>query len=123
MNEGKKPGPPSDFDARLADAVARRRAREEGGAKAPGADMRSGLGLALRIGVELVAALAVGAVMGYLLDQWLGTTPWLMVAFVFLGGAAGIFNVVRIAGGFGGTVGYRRGATPPPAARDDDDED
>lgn len=67
---------------------------------------RGPLGLAFRIGVELVAALAVGVGIGYGLDLWLGTKPWLMVVFFFLGAGAGILNVYRAVNalGFGGEM-------------------
>ena len=55
----------------------------------------TGFGLAMRIGTELVAAIAVGVGVGYVLDMWLGTRPWLMVVFFFLGSAAGMLNVYR----------------------------
>jgi ATP synthase protein I len=32
-----------------------------------------------------------------MLDRWLGTKPWLMLVMLFLGFAAGVFNVMRIA--------------------------
>lgn len=67
----------------------------------------SSLGLALRVGVELVSALAVGFGIGWLLDQWLETRPWLMLVFILLGGAAGILNVYRMARGFGYAAGYK----------------
>ncbi len=47
------------------------------------------------IGTELVAAVAVGVGLGYVLDLWLGTKPWLMMVFFFLGSAAGMLNVYR----------------------------
>jgi ATP synthase protein I len=128
MNEGKEPAPPSDFDARLKEALDRRR---EGTGKPSdaGGDPRSGLSLALRIGVELVAALIVGAGIGLLLDRWLGTAPWLMVVFFILGAAAGFFNVLRVTKGMGGAVGYTdkdkdkdRGRAPPIIERDDDED-
>jgi len=68
----------------------------------------SALSLAFRVGVELVSALAIGVAIGWLLDQWLGTRPWLMLVFIFLGGAAGILNVYRMARGFGYAAGYQR---------------
>ncbi len=67
------------------------------------------LGLAFRVGVELVSAVAIGVGIGWLLDQWLDTRPWLMLVFIFLGGAAGILNVYRMASGFGYAVGYQKG--------------
>lgn len=70
------------------------------------------LGLAMRVSVELVSALAIGVVIGWLLDRWLGTGPWLMLVFIFLGGAAGILNVYRMARGFGYAVGYTKDQDP-----------
>ncbi len=72
----------------------------------------SALGLAFRIGVELVSALAIGLGIGWLLDAWLDTRPWLMVVFIFLGGAAGILKEYRMARGFGYAVGYTEGKKP-----------
>ena len=66
------------------------------------------LSLAFRVGVELISALAIGVAIGWLLDQWLDTRPWLMLVFIFLGGGAGILNVYRMARGFGYAVGYQR---------------
>lgn len=58
--------------------------------------MRSrGMAMGLRMSTELVAAIAVGGFIGYGLDQWLGTTPWLFLVFFLLGFAAGMVNVVR----------------------------
>lgn len=54
------------------------------------------LGLALRIGTELVVAVLVGTGMGWFLDRWLDTGPWLMIVCFFLGTAAGITNVIRV---------------------------
>lgn len=56
-----------------------------------------GLGLAARVGTEFVAATAVGAFFGYLLDRFLGTWPWLLILGMFLGLAAGMLNVYRLA--------------------------
>ena len=53
-------------------------------------------GIGLRVGVELVAALAIGVAIGWLLDRWLGTRPIFLGIFVLLGGAAGVLNVWRI---------------------------
>ena len=53
--------------------------------------------LALRVGVEMVAAAAVGGGLGWLLDHWLGTRPWLLLVFLVLGFAAGMLNAYRAA--------------------------
>lgn len=55
------------------------------------------LGAAVRITIELVAGILVGAGLGWLLDQWLGTLPWMTILFFMLGTAAGILNVIRAA--------------------------
>jgi ATP synthase protein I len=65
-------------------------------AAAPGAAGPSPWGVGLRVGVEMVAALAVAVVIGLLLDRWLHTRPWLLMLFVLLGGAAGVLNVWRM---------------------------
>ena len=56
----------------------------------------SAMGIGVRVGVELVSALAVSVAIGWALDRWLGTKPWLLGLFVVLGGAAGIANVWRL---------------------------
>ena len=56
----------------------------------------SAMGIGVRVGVELVSALAVSVAIGWGLDRWLGTKPWLLGLFVVLGGAAGIANVWRL---------------------------
>lgn len=55
-----------------------------------------GMGQGLRMGIELVAATLVGAFLGWLLDRWLNTSPWLLILFFLLGVAAGFRNINRI---------------------------
>jgi ATP synthase protein I len=107
MPNSDKPDPLEGLAARIAEAKGRRPKRaEEGGPR----DESSGrfLSMAMRIGVELVAALVVAMGAGWLLDRWLGTRPWLMIVFFFLGSAAGIMNVYRAVNGLGLAPGYRR---------------
>ncbi|MDA8230623.1 MAG: AtpZ/AtpI family protein [Magnetospirillum sp.] len=99
----ERDNPPSleELDARLRAARERERAgrgREERVASA-------GLGLAMRLAVEFVVGIAVGVAIGWGLDRWLGTRPWLMVLFLLLGGAAGVMNAYRAARGLDDTVG------------------
>jgi ATP synthase protein I len=47
------------------------------------------------LGVDLFANTMVGFVIGYLLDRWLGTRPWFMLAGLVLGSAAGLMTVLR----------------------------
>jgi ATP synthase protein I len=107
-----------DLGRRL-DAAQRARQRPGSGTSQDGGGgSRSALGLAFRIGVELVVAVVVGLGLGWAFDNWLGTRPWGMIVFFFLGVAAGMMNVYRAVMGLGGAVGYRRGETP--AAKKDD---
>jgi ATP synthase protein I len=50
----------------------------------------------MRIVSELVAGVLVGAVGGYFLDRWLGTTPWLLIVGLLLGTAGGFNNVYKL---------------------------
>src|SRR4029079_19463770 len=48
-----------------------------------------------RLSAELGAGVLVGAVIGWLLDRWLGIAPWGLIVFLLLGFAAGVLNVMR----------------------------
>jgi ATP synthase protein I len=85
--------PLDDLNRRL--AALRERRRVETANNDGGAVPRSAMGIAFRVGVELVAGLVVGGGIGWLLDMWLGTSPFLLILFFFLGAAAGMLNVWR----------------------------
>ena len=55
------------------------------------------MGSAFRLGTELVAAVAVGTIIGFILDNWFDTKPWFIITFFFIGVIAGILNVIRVA--------------------------
>ena len=55
------------------------------------------MGSAFRLGTELVAAVLVGTIIGFILDNWFGTKPWFIITFFFIGVIAGILNVIRVA--------------------------
>ena len=55
------------------------------------------MGNAFKLGTELVAAVAVGTIIGFILDNWFDTKPWFIITFFFLGVIAGILNVIRVA--------------------------
>ncbi|MGH6864794.1 MAG: AtpZ/AtpI family protein [Methyloceanibacter sp.] len=76
--------------------LAATRGRQEP-APEPDAARGKSMGQALRLATEMVAGVAVGGFIGWALDSWLGTAPFLMVAFLILGATAGIMNVVRTA--------------------------
>lgn len=86
----------NDFDTRLRDLEKR--------AEATGTLRRkvetkpnTALGSALRLSTEFLAAIAVGGVLGWYLDDWLGTKPALFLTMMGLGIAAGFFGVFRSA--------------------------
>ena len=74
--------------------------RGESAHKSVGAGV-SAVNLAMRLGVELVAAMAIAVVIGWGLDRLFHTKPWLMIAMVPVGMAAGIRNLVRASGSQG----------------------
>tara|TARA_B110000881_G_C18148609_1_gene305011 strand:- start:73 stop:354 length:282 start_codon:yes stop_codon:yes gene_type:complete len=55
------------------------------------------LGKAMKISTELVAAVAVGAILGFILDNWFGTKPLLTIIFFIMGVVTGILNVFKSA--------------------------
>ena len=57
----------------------------------------SSIGAAFKLSTELVSAVAVGTIFGFILDKTFGTKPWLIIIFFFIGVIAGIINVVRSA--------------------------
>ena len=57
----------------------------------------SNLGSAFKISTEFVAAVVVGSIMGFILDNLFGTKPWLIIIFFIIGVIAGMLNVIRSA--------------------------
>ena len=57
----------------------------------------SSIGTALKLSTELVSAVVVGTIIGFILDTTFGTKPWLILIFFFVGVVAGIVNVFRSA--------------------------
>src|SRR5215475_4426932 len=117
---------PPDPLARLGERIDK--ARAERVQREPSAvdrsTMQQGLGLGLRIGIELVVAIGIATGLGWALDRWFGTRPWGMVVLFFLGVAAGMMNVYRAVAGIRGPVGYRSraaGTAAPKAQWDDED--
>ena len=82
-----------DFKTRL------RIAKKEILKKNTNEDDKKGLfmGSAFRLGTELVAAVVVGTIIGFILDNWFDTKPWFIIIFFFIGVIAGIMNVIRTA--------------------------
>ena len=105
-NDDRKQQPPADEAAlsarfqRLGERLGRfDRSRSSGSQPgAPQASDPSAIARGFRLSVELVAGVLVGASLGWLLDWWLGISPWGMIVFLLLGFAAGVLNVMRAAG-------------------------
>ena len=57
-------------------------------------DPKSYMGIAFKMSAELISAVAVGTIIGFILDNWFGTKPWLILIFFFVGVIAGIMNAV-----------------------------
>ena len=57
----------------------------------------SSIGTAFKLSTELVAAVAVGTIIGFIFDKTFGTKPWFILIFFFVGVVAGINNVIRSA--------------------------
>ncbi|MAY61620.1 MAG: F0F1 ATP synthase subunit I [Rhizobiales bacterium] len=73
-----------------------------------GREKPQGFALAVKLSSEFVAGVLVGALLGYLLDRFAGTTPWGMIVFLLLGFCAGVLNVLRSTGAV---------STPVPGSR------
>ena len=84
---------PEDFKTRLEIAKTKLKKQIQDDTEKKGSFM----GSAFKLGTELVAAVAVGTIIGFILDSWFDTKPWLILIFFFLGTAAGILNVIRTA--------------------------
>ena len=84
---------PEDFKTRLKIAKSKIKKKINSDENKRGSFM----GSAFKLGTELVSAVAVGTIIGFILDSWFDTKPWLIIIFFFLGTAAGILNVIRTA--------------------------
>ena len=80
------------------------------------------MGQGLKIAVDLVVGVAFGGFVGWWLDRYFGTAPWLMVVLFILGFAAGMMNVIRTARRMQAKAEASQMAAPsvPDDRRDDD---
>ena len=84
---------PEDFKTRLKIAKSKIKKQINSNDEKRGSFM----GNAFKLGTELVAAVGVGTIIGFILDSWFDTKPWLIIIFFFIGAAAGMLNVIRAA--------------------------
>ncbi|MBD1109439.1 AtpZ/AtpI family protein [Pelagibacterales bacterium SAG-MED50] len=85
--------PKDQFKTRLEIAKKRISEKNQGNKN----DNPSSIGTAFKLSTELVAAVAVGTIIGFIFDKTFGTTPWFILIFFFVGVVAGITNVIRSA--------------------------
>jgi ATP synthase protein I len=103
INEGRKAEEDADLQARLSklsNALAEHRNPDESETMNTPVLSGQSLGaanLGLRVLVEFISAIAVGALIGWQIDSWLHTGPLFLIAFLFLGLAAGMLNIYRTA--------------------------
>ena len=64
----------------------------------PAGAQRNPTGDAMRLAIDLVAAVVIAVFIGVMLDRWLGTRPWFLLSFIILGVAAGFRNFYVFAG-------------------------
>lgn len=62
----------------------------------------------MRIGFEFVGGIVVGIVLGLVLDDWLGTQPFMLTLCLFLGFGAGMMNIYRLINNMDATIGLNR---------------
>lgn len=104
---GDRPDESEELKARLAklttDLQAQRDADRKGDRNAEADLTDKSLGQAMSLGFrvlsEFVAAIVVGALIGWQFDQWLGTSPALLILFLGLGVCAGFWSIYRLAVG------------------------
>ena len=85
--------PKDQFKTRLEIAKKKASKRNSDGSK----HNPSPIGTAFKLSTELVSAVAVGTIIGFILDKTFGTKPWLILIFFFVGVIAGITNVIKSA--------------------------
>lgn len=100
QDDGNGPARKEDLDDRLRtldEKLSRHRVAERE-REAARSGRNAGWGNALRLSSEFIAAVIVGAALGWVLDRWAGTSPWGLIVFLLLGFAAGVVNVMRATG-------------------------
>lgn len=84
----------------LAEKLARLKAEDDADAaqEMKASETRKGMALGVKLSSEFISAIIVGALLGYLIDHFAGTSPWGMIFFLLIGFCAGVLNVLRSTG-------------------------
>lgn len=120
MSDHNDPPSLENIDARL-------KAAQNAGAEKQKAGFRRrenshGMGLGMRIGIELVVSVLAGGGIGLFIDTKLNTKPIFMLAFLVLGFTAGVLNVLRLTKGLDQAVGLGRAMKDKEDAGENGDE-
>ncbi len=90
-----------EFDRRrrkLDEALAERKRQERADEEQTRTSSGVGYAVALRLSSEFIAGILLGTGIGWLIDQFAGTSPWGLIVFFLLGFCAGVLNVLRSSG-------------------------
>lgn len=98
---------PEELGQKIRDAAERQAKANPKPAATEGKKAPPGAGRALRASTDLVAGLVVGTFLGYWIDHWLGTKPFGMIVFFFLGFGAGFMNIYRAQMGQDYKIGFK----------------
>ncbi|MBI3951600.1 MAG: AtpZ/AtpI family protein [Acidobacteria bacterium] len=60
-------------------------------------EMLKKFGMAMTLGTVFISYILAGGLIGYFLDKWLGTSPWMFLLFFFLGMGGAIYKVFKLA--------------------------
>ena len=101
MSEPDKNASDSELRARLGSlksAIQRAEESEKPGASRAGKDgaLAGAMSSGFRAATDLAGGIIAGALIGVLADRWLGTSPFLLIAFLAIGTIAGFRSVYRL---------------------------
>ena len=113
MADNNKSPDELSFEERLRQAQVK--VSEDTSFEAAGDKPVSPMGIAFKMGVELVIGSGLGAFIGYWFDKWSGLAPLFMVTLLVLGFAGGMRNIFRDA--------ERMTAASGETAKDDEDKE
>lgn len=80
------------------------------------------MSVGMRAGTELTGAIGGCAFIGWALDRWLDTAPWLLILMLFLGVCTGFFNVYRLTQNPSGKRGFSGLHKPPKTVKNAPDK-
>ena len=105
-----------DLEKRLDTSLGQRKGQ------APDTTEGSAAGLAMRAVTELFVGLAVCMGLGWMADKYFGTAPWVMLALMPFGIAAGVVNVMRLSNSKQAEEVLGGKGPVAPSVKDDDED-